>query len=420
MKALRKEPENRYSSAATLSDDIERLQTGRRVMARRPTVGYRGARFLRRHRESAVAIAIALAVIGVLAAWEEHRVFRQIIGPPQANVAPVRVRPALAILGFNNLSNRADTAWVSTALSEVLAKELAAGEELRTVPGETVARTRIDLGLSDMESVAPDMLDQIRRNLGSDFVVMGSYSDSGRQSGSQIRLNLRLQNAVTKDTVATVSEMGNEGQLLDLVSQTGSRLRERLGLSPVSPLEAQAIRASVASNPEAMQLYSQGLIKFRTFDSLTARDLLARAVAADPSYPFAHSALALAWQALGYDNETKEEAKRALDLAARLSREDHLMLEARYYEAGKNWAKAIDTYRILVNFFPDSLDYGIGLARAQSSSGKGKEALSTLGALGASDVDPVGRPVACAPEAVSLNEGFKQHRAVAVIPCRVG
>ena len=407
MKALRKEPRNRYSSAAALSDDIERLRTGRRVMARQPTVAYRGARFLRRHRESAAAIAIALAVIGALAAWEEHRVFRQIVSPPQPNAAQVHVRPALAILGFNNLSNRADTEWVSTALSEVLAEQLAAGQELRTVPGETVARTRIDLGLPDMESVAPDVLDRIRSNLGSDFVVLGSYMDSGKESGGQIRLNLRLQNAVTKDTIATVSEMGSEAQLLDLVSRTGSRLRERLGLSPISALEAQAIQASVASNPEAMQLYSQGLIRFRAFDSLGSRDLLARAVAADPSYPFAHSALAVAWQALGYDNETQGEAKRALDLAARLSREDNLMLQARYYEASRNWPKAMDTYKTLFIFFPDSLDYGIGLARVQSSSGKGKEALTTLAALARESAyagaDP-GVDLAMADAAASLGD----------------
>jgi tetratricopeptide (TPR) repeat protein len=201
--------------------------------------------------------------------------------------------------------------------------------------------------------------------------------------------------------------MGSEGQLLDLVSRTGSRLRERLGLSPVSALEAQAIQASVASNPQAMQLYSQGLIKFRAFDSLSARDLLVRAVAADPSYPFAHSALALAWQALGYDNQTQAEAKRALDLAARLSREDNLMLEARYYEASRNWPKAIDTYKTLFNLFPDSLNYGVGLAGAQSSSGKGKEALTTLAALARESAyagtDP-GVDLAMADAAASLGD----------------
>jgi serine/threonine protein kinase/tetratricopeptide (TPR) repeat protein len=381
MKAMRKEPENRYSSAATFSDDIERLQNGKPVIARRPTATYRGARFLRRHRESAAAVAIALAVIGALVAWEEQRSSRQIAGQFQPRAVQARVRPALAILGFNNLSGRADTAWVSTAISEELAAELAAGEELRTVSGETVASTRTDLGLSDLESLAPNVLDRVRKNLGSDFVVLGSYLDSGKEHAGQIRLNLRLEDTVAHDTIATVSEMGSEAQLLDLISRTGTRLRERLGLSPTSLLEAQTIQASVASSPEAMRLYSQGLIKLRTFDSLVARDLLVRAVAADPSYPLAHSALSTAWQALGYDENTQREAKRALDLADRLPREDHLLLEARYYEASKNWQKAIDTYKALFNFFPDNLDYGIGLARAQTSSGKGKDAMDTLAAL---------------------------------------
>ena len=60
----------------------------------------------------------------------------------------------MAILGFKNLSDRSDTAWVSTALSEMLAAELAAGEKLRTVPGENVARMKMDLGLPDTESLA--------------------------------------------------------------------------------------------------------------------------------------------------------------------------------------------------------------------------------------------------------------------------
>jgi tetratricopeptide (TPR) repeat protein len=291
------------------------------------------------------------------------------------------MRPSVAMLGFRNLSNHADTAWVSTALSEMLATELAAGEEVRTIPGETVARTKIDLGLADAESIAPDTLEQIRKSLGSDFVVLGSYLASGQAKGGQVRLDLRLEDADKKETIATVSEMGNEAQLLSLVSQAGSRLRDRLGLSPISPLEAQGIQASVASDPEAMRLYSQGLMKLRTFDSLAARGLLTGSVEADPSYPLAHSALASTWLSLGYDANAGVEAKRALDLSDKLTREDHLLVEARYYEAGKNWQQATETYRALFNLFPDNLDYGLALARAQTSAGKGKDAIGTLATL---------------------------------------
>jgi eukaryotic-like serine/threonine-protein kinase len=381
MKALRKEPESRYASAAAFAGDIERFQAGMRVNARPPTVSYRGARFLRRHRESAVAVATALIIIAGLIAWEEHRASRQIAGPSAAGSVPIRDRPALAILGFENLSGRADTAWVSTALAETLATELAAGEELRIVPGEAVAHTKFDVGLSNVESVAPELLDRIRRNLGFDFVILGSYLDSGKTGAEQIRLDLRLENSATKDTIATVTEMGSETQLLDLVTRSGSRLRERLGLSQTSTLETQAIQASIASSPAAMQLYSQGLIQLRAFDSLGARDLLVRAVASDPAYPLAHAALSTTWRDLGYDENARREARRALDLAGKLSREDHLLLQARYFEASEDWLKAIETYRTLFNLFPDSIDYGIGLARAQTSAGKGEDALKTLAAL---------------------------------------
>jgi eukaryotic-like serine/threonine-protein kinase len=381
MKALRKEAERRYGSVKELSRDIESYLTGMPVKARNPTIAYRSGKFLRRHQESLAAALVVLAVVAGIAAWQVHRVSRQKAAVPEARNAGVPARHSVAILGFKNLSGRQDTAWLSTALSEILATDLAAGEELRTIPNEIVARTKIDLSLPDAESIAPEALEKLSKNLGNDFAILGSYLDSGQGSGGRIRIDLRIQEAAKGTTVATVSETGNEAQLLDLVSRTGARLRERLGLSKVSPLESQEIEASVASNPEAIRLYSQGLAKLRTFDALSARDLVTQAVAADPSYPLAHSALATVWMTLGYDSKAEQEAKLALDASDKLSREDHLRVEALYYETRKDWPKAVETYSTLCNLFPDSLDYGLALARAQSSGGKGKDALSTLAGL---------------------------------------
>ena len=381
MKALRKEPERRYGSIAELSQDLERYLTGRPVRARKSTVAYRSGRFLHRHKESLAAALVVLCIMAGIATWEAHRVSQQKASVPDAGNARVPARHSVAILGFKNLSGRQDKAWLSTALSEVLATDLAAGEELRTIPNEIVERTKIDLSLPDAESIAPENLKKLSKNLGNDFAILGSYLDSGKAGGGNIRLDLRIQDAAKGTTIATVSETGNEAQLLDVVLRTGARLRERISLSKVSPLESQEIEASVASNPEAIRLYSQGLAKLRTFDVLSARDLVARAVAADPPYPLAHSALAAVWLTLGYDSKAQQEAKLALDASGQLSREDHLRVEALYYETSKNWPKAIETYSTLCNLFPDSLEYGLALARAQSSGGKGKDALSTLATL---------------------------------------
>ena len=50
LKALRKEPEARYASAAALADDLRRVLAGQPVAARRGDWRYRAGKFLRRHR----------------------------------------------------------------------------------------------------------------------------------------------------------------------------------------------------------------------------------------------------------------------------------------------------------------------------------------------------------------------------------
>jgi serine/threonine protein kinase/tetratricopeptide (TPR) repeat protein len=61
LKALRKEPERRYSSVAALSDDIQRYLDGLPVGARPDTFGYRSGKFIRRHRLPLAAATIVFA-----------------------------------------------------------------------------------------------------------------------------------------------------------------------------------------------------------------------------------------------------------------------------------------------------------------------------------------------------------------------
>ncbi|HEV2202588.1 MAG TPA: serine/threonine-protein kinase [Bryobacteraceae bacterium] len=65
LKALRKEPHERYVSAEQFSEDIRRYLEGRPVIARMDTPGYRWGKFLRRNAVSvAAAVVIAAGLIG--------------------------------------------------------------------------------------------------------------------------------------------------------------------------------------------------------------------------------------------------------------------------------------------------------------------------------------------------------------------
>ncbi len=327
------------------------------------------------------ALAALLVVTGVHAWRDRLRLVDASRNPPQAlTVAQAKARRAVAVMGFKNLSGRKESAWLSPALSETLTMELGTGGTLRAIPGESVARMKIDLAFADADTFAQDTLTRIRRNIGADVLVLGSYLTVGTQGERQIRLDVRLQDAATGEIVAAVTETGREPELLELVSRTGGRLREKLGVGALSEEESAQARATLPSN-DVVRFYSEGLDKLRLFDALAARDLLERAVSADPGYALAHSALASAWSALGYDASATAEAKKALDLTAKLSREQRLAIEGSYREIAHQWNDAAKIYRALWTVFPDNIEYGLRLAEVFAAGGMGKDALGVVDQL---------------------------------------
>ncbi len=182
----------------------------------------------------------------------------------------------------------------------MLSTELGAGGELRLISGEDVARAKSELPLVAEDSLARSTLARLRTNPGADLVVLGSYTRLAGEEPDRIRLDLRLQDTASGETLFEQAFTGSQENLFDLVAQAGARLRESLGVKPLSPQIAAASRAALPSNQLAMQLYTEGLARSRAFDFLGAREVMIKAVAADPDYPLAHSALADAWDHLGY------------------------------------------------------------------------------------------------------------------------
>ncbi len=396
MKALEKVPSQRYQSAKEFQAVLESLMASSGAILHSSvtmqentppdgsgaiTIGGRsmGVKVL-----GASAIAAILAT-GLFIGLDVKNLRKRIFHPAtreSETVASVlgsmKVRPSVAVLGFKNVSGRPEEAWLSTALAEMMTTELAAGEQLRTVPGENVARMKVDLSLPDADTYGKETLGKIRNNLGTDDVVLGSYVPLEK---GQIRVDLRLQSTADGETLAVVSKKGSEAQLDELVSSAGLDLREKLGAGEVSSAEAAAVKASLPSNPQAAKFYAEGVAKLRVFDNFAARDLLQKAVQADPDHALAHAYLSAAWSGLGYDEKSAAEAKRAFDLSANLSRQDHLSAEGLYRDSTREWDKATEIYKTLFDFFPDNLDYGLLLTQSQVRGGNGKAALDTVDRL---------------------------------------
>lgn len=378
-RCLEKRPADRYSSAPDLAADLRSAaasagsSSGATVLAstREPSekISHRPGRWK--------LVAAAAAGVGIAAAWivAGARSRPRVEKPPAGGESRARARKSVAVLGLRNLSGRPEAEWLGTALSAMVTAEIAAGEKVRIVPAENVARRHLD---PPPGALSRETLETLRSSLNADDVVLGSYLALAAPAGEQIRVDLFVQDARTGETVASISETGSESDLFALVSLAGEQLRMRLGLAGPTEAEAASVKASLPASPEAMRLYSEGVDRLRRGDAPAARDLLIRAAEAEPGFALSHAALSDAWSALGYDGRAEEEARRAVEHAEGLSKEEQLMARARLAQTRKKWDEAIGLYQSLWRDYPDDLEYGLRLAQAQLSGGHLKDCLATV------------------------------------------
>lgn len=296
-----------------------------------------------------------------------------------------RARPAprrtVAVLPPRNLSARADKAWLSTALAELLAAELAVSGQVRTLPGEAVARMHRELALPEPGSLAVDTLVRMHEHSGVDLVLTGAFLALGEAEEALLRVDVRLQECLGGEVLAQLTESGPERELLGWVVRMGAVLRERLRLEPPAPGPAHERRRALPTVAEAVRPYAEGLAALRRHEAALAAERLQQALALEPGFAPAWSALAAACQQLFHQEQAREAAGRAYALSSGLCREERLLVEGRYHEACCDWELALEAYRTLFDFFPDTLEYGLALAAAQVAAGRLGEAQATAEAL---------------------------------------
>ncbi|MBA8883348.1 serine/threonine-protein kinase [Dokdonella fugitiva] len=160
LKALRKEPGQRYASVQAFADDVRRHLARQPVLARRGSWRYRSARFLRRHALAATLAGVAVFALcaGLGAALWQARV---------ANVQRDSARAALAFM--RSLFDNADPAHRKG--DQLSARDLldAGVRTMRTaLPGEDAARGELlltmasaYLGLEQLDAAAP-LIEEVR------------------------------------------------------------------------------------------------------------------------------------------------------------------------------------------------------------------------------------------------------------------
>jgi class 3 adenylate cyclase/tetratricopeptide (TPR) repeat protein/TolB-like protein len=363
----------------------------------------------RRKRLMRGAAAALAAILFVGAGFYFYRRYQSGL-----TIWPTKARPTVAVMGFKNLG-KPEVAWLSDALSEMLSTELFESGVLRTIPSEDVSVAKADLGLMIAPTFSVATLAKIHRILRSEYVISGTYVAMGNNPADSIRVDLRVQEAASGETISSFMEEGNLATLSSVLRKAGIDLRIRLGVRDASVTAQGRQQSTLPSDPEALRLYTDGLVKLRAFDALGAKDDFEKCISLEPNLALPWEALASAWQLLGYDQKAKEASKKAVELSGNLPPQEQRAIESHYHELNSDWNRAIAIYQALQVLYPDDPNYALALAKAQTNAGKAQDALATLAKL---EKDPqmkddprVDFSIALAAE--SLSDAHKEHDAAA-------
>ena len=188
-KAMKKDPAERYATAAALAEDLRRHVEHEAIGARPDSAAYKGAKFVRRHR-GGVALAAMFAAVLVVVMLREYRL---------RSLAEAETRTARSVEEY--------LLTVFGTADPFLARD-------STASGAT-ARELLDRGTARLDSALatePEIRSRIRTALGRVYANLGLYDQSSRQ----LELALAEHRAVSGDRdVAAAAILDELGLLRD-------------------------------------------------------------------------------------------------------------------------------------------------------------------------------------------------------------
>lgn len=235
---------------------------------------------------------------------------------------------AVAIMDFNNLSDRPGDAWLGPALEQMLATEVAAGGKMRVVSDELVRPARSGLPKPAAGGYAPASLAILGQRLGARYVLSGAYLVTAGTDAPQLRVDVTVQDVRGGKPLATLSRTTAVNDLPALVAQIGGDLRSRLGTPAANPAELQQLAAAQPASAQIARHMALGTQALDAFDASTARDELLQAVALSPAYAPAYLQLSRAWSQLGYRAKAVAALRQAAQHADGLPQAVQLQIRA--------------------------------------------------------------------------------------------
>ena len=343
LKALRKEPSRRYSSAEQLAEDLRRHFDGLPVRARPDTLRYRLGKFVRRNRRGVAASLTAVLVIAALVGFYTHRLALE---RDRAQCQEQEARQIAALL---------------TGLFDGADPEHARGEAFTARELLDAGAVKLRTELVEPPEVKARMLDHIA----SIYLRLGLYDEAEPLLDESETLRGRLFAGDHLDVAAGLRLRGlwhealGEYDAAEGVLRRALEMRQRL-LGPDHPEVAASLinlgelyYSSLVDYDRARELYDQALgmhrrlrtqgpelatslqnvaaMLFRTEDFAAALPFLEEALEIQvlrfgevhPAVAMTLSTLGSVYSRSGDVDQAREHLRRALDIRRRVYGDEH-------------------------------------------------------------------------------------------------
>ena len=284
-KALEKDRDVRYQTAADLGSDLKRLKRSSSGSVAAVTAvqgGHAGYRRFDWRLLTAIAGAVLAAAAGIFLYSSSTR------------TGAFSERDSVVLADFANTTGEA---VFDDTLKEALEVQLRQSPFLSVVPEQRLQSTLRLMGRPTEERITPAIARDICERTASKAMIAGSIS----QLGQSYVISLDASNCRTGDTIEKQQvQAAGKDDVLRALGSAAEQLRRGLGESLASIEKYDApVQGATTGSLDALKSYSQGMSTRRRQGDAASVPLFRKAIELDPDFALAHARLSTGLQQHG-------------------------------------------------------------------------------------------------------------------------